>query len=88
MIQKGDGTPSAITASEYTSAEENSSSTYVDPEVTVIWSPSSFDPFDNTIEKVIYNIVQSKKRVIDTVMGDHIEEDDLMLNILEEMQSL
>ena len=44
--------------------------------------------FDNTIEKVIYNIVQSKKRVIDTVMGDHMEEDDLMLNILEEMQSL
>ena len=44
--------------------------------------------FDNTIEKVIYNIVQKKKRIIDTVMGDHIEEEDLMLSILEEMQSL
>ena len=44
--------------------------------------------FDNTIEKVIYNIVQNKKRVIDTVMGDHMGEEDLMLNILEEMQSL
>ena len=44
--------------------------------------------FDNTVEKVIYNMVQKKKRVIDTVMGDHIEEEDIMLSILEEMQSL
>tara|TARA_R100001377_G_scaffold71055_1_gene46581 strand:- start:573 stop:2312 length:1740 start_codon:yes stop_codon:yes gene_type:complete len=44
--------------------------------------------FDNTIEKVIYNIVQKKKRVIDTVMGDHMEEEDLMLSIIEEMQLL
>ena len=44
--------------------------------------------FDNTIEKVIYNIVQNKKRIIDTVMGDHMEEEDLMLSLLEEMQSL
>ena len=42
--------------------------------------------FDNTIERVIYGIVQKKKRIIDTVMGDHIEEDDLMLSLLEEMQ--
>ena len=44
--------------------------------------------FDNTLERIIYNIVQKKKRIIDTVMGDHIEEEDLMLSILEEMQSL
>jgi SWI/SNF-related matrix-associated actin-dependent regulator 1 of chromatin subfamily A len=44
--------------------------------------------FDNTVEKVIYNMVQKKKRVIDTVMGDHIDEEDIMLSILEEMQSL
>ena len=44
--------------------------------------------FENTLEKIIYNIVQKKKRIIDTVMGDHIEEEDLMLSILEEMQSL
>ena len=42
--------------------------------------------FDNTIERVIYNIVQKKKRIIDTVMGDHIDDDDLMLSLLEEMQ--
>ena len=44
--------------------------------------------FDNTLERIIYNIVQKKKRVIDTVMGDHIEDEDLMLSILEEMQLL
>jgi len=44
--------------------------------------------FDNTIEKIIYNMVQRKKRVIDTVLGDHIEDEDLMLSLLEEMQSL
>ena len=42
--------------------------------------------FDNTIERVIYNIVQKKKRIIDTVMGDHIDDDDLMMSLLEEMQ--
>lgn len=44
--------------------------------------------FDNTLERIIYNIVQKKKRIIDTVMGDHIEDEDLMLSLLEEMQSL
>ena len=42
--------------------------------------------FDNTIERVIYNIIQKKKRIIDTVLGDSIEEDDLMLSLLEEMR--
>ena len=42
--------------------------------------------FDNTIERVIYSIVQKKKRIIDTVLGDNIEEDDLMLSLLEEMR--
>ena len=44
--------------------------------------------FDNTVEKIIYNMVQKKKRVIDAVLGDHIEDEDLMLSLLEEMQSL
>jgi len=44
--------------------------------------------FDNTLERVIYNVVQRKKRIIDTVMGDNINDEDLMLSILEEMQSL
>ena len=32
--------------------------------------------FENTIERIIYNIVQQKKRIIDTVMGDNMEEED------------
>jgi SNF2 family DNA or RNA helicase len=44
--------------------------------------------FDNTIERIIYNMVQRKKRVIDTVMGDNMEDDDLMGEILKEMQLL
>ena len=44
--------------------------------------------FDNTVEKIIYNMVQRKKRIIDAVLGDHIEDEDLILNLLEEMQSL
>ena len=44
--------------------------------------------FDNTLERVIYNMVQRKKRIIDTVMGDNINDEDFMLSIIEEMQSL
>ena len=44
--------------------------------------------FDNTLERVIYNMVQRKKRVIDTVMGDNINDEDFMLSIVEEMQLL
>ena len=44
--------------------------------------------FDNTVERVIYNMVQKKKRVIDTVMGDNMGDDDLMGELLKEMQLL
>jgi SWI/SNF-related matrix-associated actin-dependent regulator 1 of chromatin subfamily A len=44
--------------------------------------------FDNTIERIIYNIVEKKKRIIDTVMGDNISEEDMFSDILQEMQSL
>ena len=44
--------------------------------------------FENTIERIIYNIVQQKKRIIDTVMGDNMEEEDMFAEILQEMQSL
>tara|TARA_R110000744_G_scaffold265104_1_gene379261 strand:+ start:3541 stop:5280 length:1740 start_codon:yes stop_codon:yes gene_type:complete len=44
--------------------------------------------FDNTLERVIYNMVQRKKRIIDTVLGDNINDEDFMLSIIEEMQSL
>lgn len=38
--------------------------------------------YDNTIERTIYNIVNKKKQVIDTVMGDNINEEDIMGEIL------
>ena len=44
--------------------------------------------FDNTIERIIYNIVERKKRIIDTVMGDNISEEDMFGEILQEMRSL
>ena len=50
---------------------------------------SCFYPiFDNTIERVIYNILANKKRVIDTVMGDNIPEEDIFTEILSEIQTL
>ena len=50
---------------------------------------SCFYPiFDNTIERVIYNILANKKRVIDTVMGDNISEEDIFSEILSEIHSL
>jgi len=50
---------------------------------------SCFYPiFENTIERVIYNIVERKKRIINTVMGDDITEEDVMSEILEELNSL
>ena len=44
--------------------------------------------FDNTVERIIYNIVEKKKRIIDTVMGDNISEEDMFGEILQEMRSL
>ncbi len=50
---------------------------------------SCFYPiFENTIERVIYNIVERKKRIINTVMGDDITEEDVMSEILEELNNL
>ena len=41
------------------------------------------DPiYDNTIERTIYEIVNKKKSIIDTVMGDNINEEDIMGEIL------
>ena len=44
--------------------------------------------FDNTVERIIYSIVERKKRIIDTVMGDNISEEDMFSEILQEMRSL
>ena len=51
---------------------------------------SCFYPtFDNTIERVIYNILQKKKNVIDTVMGDiSIEPElDIMQELFNELHN-
>ena len=39
--------------------------------------------YENTIEQKIFNIVNNKKSVIDTVMGDNIKEEDIMSHILD-----
>ena len=38
--------------------------------------------YENTIERTIYEIVNKKKSVIDTVMGDNINEEDILGEIL------
>ena len=38
--------------------------------------------YDNTIERSIYELVNKKKSVIDTVMGDNINEEDILGEIL------
>ena len=38
--------------------------------------------YENTIERKIYDIVNNKKSVIDTVMGDNIEDEDIMAEIV------
>jgi len=38
--------------------------------------------YDNTIERTIYELVNKKKSVIDTVMGDNINEEDILGEIL------
>ena len=38
--------------------------------------------YDNTIERTIYEIVNKKKSIIDTVMGDNINEEDILGEIL------
>ena len=41
--------------------------------------------YENTIERKIYDIVNNKKSVIDTVMGDNINEEDILNEILNGM---
>ena len=42
--------------------------------------------FENTIEMVIYDILQRKKNVIDTVMGDN--EEELSSSLMEDLVSI
>lgn len=41
--------------------------------------------FENTIDMVVYNILQRKKNIIDTVMGDNENDDSLMEELLKEL---
>ena len=41
--------------------------------------------YDNTIERTIYEIVNKKKSVIDTVMGDNINEEDILGELLNSL---
>lgn len=50
---------------------------------------SCFYPiFENSLERIIYNIVERKKKIINTVMGDDINEEDIMSEILEQLNSM
>ena len=44
--------------------------------------------FENTIEGVIYDILSSKKNIIDTVMGDNIDKTDIVQEIMLRINSL
>ena len=44
--------------------------------------------YENTIEQIIYNILQKKKNIIDTVMGDNMSENDIFQEILSELKAL
>jgi len=41
--------------------------------------------YENTIEQTIYSILQKKKNIIDTVMGDNINDEDVLQSILSEL---
>jgi SWI/SNF-related matrix-associated actin-dependent regulator 1 of chromatin subfamily A len=44
--------------------------------------------YENTIEQIIYNILQKKKNIIDTVMGDNMSDNDIFQEILSELKTL
>ena len=52
---------------------------------------SCFYPtFDNTLERIIYNILRKKKNIIDTVMGDVPlnPETDIMTELFNELHNI
>ena len=44
--------------------------------------------YENSIEQIVYNLLQKKKNIIDTVMGDNISEEDVLGEILSELGRL
>ena len=43
--------------------------------------------YENTIEQIVYTMLQKKKNVIDTVMGDNISEEDIFSEIMNELHN-
>tara|TARA_R100000664_G_C2759346_1_gene149008 strand:- start:4263 stop:5993 length:1731 start_codon:yes stop_codon:yes gene_type:complete len=44
--------------------------------------------FENTIEQIVYNILQNKKNVIDAVMGDNLADDTILEHIMGELYKM
>ena len=46
--------------------------------------------FDNTIERIIYNMLQKKKRIIGTVLGDSDSNynEDIMTELFNELHNI
>ena len=44
--------------------------------------------FENTIEGIIYHMVNSKKKNIETVMGDNLNAGDIVEEIMNKINSL
>ena len=44
--------------------------------------------FENTIEQIVYNILQNKKNVIDAVMGDNLADDTILGHIMGELHKM
>ena len=44
--------------------------------------------FENTIEKIIYDMVNAKKHNIETVMGDNLNSADIVEEIMNKINSL
>lgn len=43
--------------------------------------------FENTIEKIIYNMLQKKKNIFETVMGDNLDKGDMMSDTFVEINT-
>ena len=44
--------------------------------------------FDNTIEGIIYDILDKKKKIIGTVMGDEVDSGDLFSDFMERINQM
>ena len=44
--------------------------------------------FENSIEQIVYNILQNKKNIIDAVMGDNLSDDSIIEHIMGELYKM